>query len=360
MSQGTSLLSQLRKLVSIDIDSMDPSVTRRHEQYTFTDMTSNQAIVYNQATHPENKSVIFEAIEYVRTLHPNRAENAAEVADRLRLALDVVTVHMARLVYPYLTGKVHVQTSPSVAYDAEKTITHARRIVDLFEAYGIPGARVCIKIPATPAGIVACRVLSSPASESGFAPINTLATSVFSVAQAQAASQAGCVYVAPYYNELRAHFDQTTWVEYKDPGREHPMSSVIASIIASLKEAGSSILVMPASSIKTVQEVLALVSLRPDHITIPAHILDDLAAAPAVAEADLAPVIAPPPELETVDFLEKDAAALDFAIASNADVERRIRDAIDLFTECELRAMEYVRSGTQTLGVKWDGTALWY
>ncbi|KAG6819047.1 hypothetical protein H0H92_002350, partial [Tricholoma furcatifolium] len=89
---------------------------------------------------------------------------------------------------------------------------------------------------------------------------------------------------------------------------------------------------MPAS-IKTVQEVLALVSLRPDHITIPAHILDDLAAAPSVAEADLAPVIAPPPELETVNFLEKDAVALDFAIASNADVERRIRDAIDLFAE---------------------------
>lgn len=54
-------------------------------------------------------------------------------------------------------------------------------------------ARVCIKIPATPESMVACQLLKKD-------NINTLATCVFSVAQAQTAARAGCLYVAPYFN----------------------------------------------------------------------------------------------------------------------------------------------------------------
>ncbi|KAG6840694.1 hypothetical protein C0991_004996, partial [Blastosporella zonata] len=154
---------------------MDPAVAQRHGQYTFTDMTSNQAIVYNQATHPENKSLVLEAIEYVHNIHTIPAASASDTGARLREVLNVVAVRMAHLVYPHLKGKILVQTSPSVSYDAEETIAaHARRIVDLFEAHGIPSAQVCVKIPATSAGIAACYALSSPDSDSGFAPINTL------------------------------------------------------------------------------------------------------------------------------------------------------------------------------------------
>lgn len=53
--------------------------------------------------------------------------------------------------------------------------------------------RVCIKIPVTPESVVACAQLTSLG-------IKTLGTCLFSVAQAVAASQAGCLYVAPYFN----------------------------------------------------------------------------------------------------------------------------------------------------------------
>ncbi|KAG6816136.1 hypothetical protein H0H87_008370 [Tephrocybe sp. NHM501043] len=348
------LLSQVRKFVKVDLDSMDPAAARRHEQYTFTDMTSNQAIVYNQATHPENKSLVLDAIEYMRNIYPTPAVNALETGDRLREALDVMTVRMAHLVYPHLMGKVHAQTSPSVSYDAQKTITHARRIVSLFKAHGIPSARVCIKIPATPAGIMACKTLSSPDPDSGFHPINTLSTCVFSVAQARAAAQAGCTYVAPYFNQLRVHFDETTWVKYDDPGREHPMSSVIALIIAALKGSNT----LQVASIKNVPEVLALAALRPDHITLSASLLEELAAAPAVAETDIAPITSDPRALEPIDYLAEDCAALALALKNEPDVEHRINDAIRLFGECELRSMEYMRSAAKILGVK-CGEGLW-
>ena len=54
-------------------------------------------------------------------------------------------------------------------------------------------SRVCIKIPTTPESIIACQRLESEG-------IRTLATCLFSLPQALAASQAKCLYIAPYFN----------------------------------------------------------------------------------------------------------------------------------------------------------------
>lgn len=40
--------------------------------------------------------------------------------------------------YPYITGRLLVQTTPAAAYDREGTIAHAKRLVALFEAQGVP------------------------------------------------------------------------------------------------------------------------------------------------------------------------------------------------------------------------------
>lgn len=52
---------------------------------------------------------------------------------------------------------------------------------------------MCIKIPTTPESVVACNYLEKLG-------IRTLATCLFSVPQALAAHQAGCLYIAPYFN----------------------------------------------------------------------------------------------------------------------------------------------------------------
>ena len=127
---------------------------------------------------------------------------------------------------------------------------------------------MCIKIPATPESVVACKYLEQIG-------IRTLSTCLFSVPQALAAHQAGCLYIAPYFNgmisfnstsaecvlmalftrfstmkfgtqELRVHFEAGVWKEYADTAKEHPASSVIASIVKLYKEIGAKTLVMPA------------------------------------------------------------------------------------------------------------------
>ncbi|KAI0361615.1 aldolase [Trametes cingulata] len=350
-----TLLSHVRAQLTVDVDSMDPLVAARHttDQHRFSDMTSNQAIVYSEAVRPERAPVVQAAVAHVRA-----SERELDLETKVSDALDLLTVLLAKEVYPYLTGRVHAQASPSAAYDTEATIRHAKKLVALFEAHGIPKSRVCIKIPTTPESVVACNYLERLG-------IRTLATCLFSVPQAMAAHQAGCLYVAPYFNELRVHFEPGVWKEYQDTAREHPMAPVIGAIVQLFKELGSSTLVMPAS-IVTAKEVVALVSLKPDHLTLSGAVLDQLAAAesPAAAPDDPqphhpeVPVSSEPagaaptgetkgPNVKAINYLENEGAALREAFAADAEASRKMADALRIFGEMEEKTRVLLRAMLQ-------------
>ena len=76
-------------------------------------------------------------------------------------------------------------------------------IVQFFQ-YVEPGfdvTRIVIKIPSTWEGLMACHTLE----EGG---VRTLATTLFSMPQAELAAEVDCTYVAPYVNELKVHFEE--------------------------------------------------------------------------------------------------------------------------------------------------------
>jgi transaldolase len=150
---------------------------------------------------------------------------------------------LAKSVNPYIKGHVHAQLSPRYAYSISDSLAHAHRLIDLFAKNGIPSNRVCLKIPSTGAGLVVCSQLQKEG-------INTLATTLFSVDQAVAAVQAGCLYIAPYFNELSVHFEPETWVDYGDETADkHPMCPVIRDIVKMYKLLDKKPLVMPARSV---------------------------------------------------------------------------------------------------------------
>jgi hypothetical protein len=66
---GVTLLPQISKLVTVDIDSMDQKVAVRHTSpsFSFRDMTSNQAVVQGQVTWPESSRFVERATEFVQT-----------------------------------------------------------------------------------------------------------------------------------------------------------------------------------------------------------------------------------------------------------------------------------------------------
>ncbi|ETW75968.1 hypothetical protein HETIRDRAFT_481526 [Heterobasidion irregulare TC 32-1] len=336
---ATTLLAQTRTALVVDVDSMDPDVAARHTSATerFCDMTSNQAIVYSESIRPERLPLFKEAVQKARAR--GKVLNEQRIVDD---AVDLFTVLLAKAVYPHLTGRVHAQTSPAAAYDTEETIAHAKRLVSVFEANGIPKERISIKIPTTPESIVACQYLEKIG-------IRTLATCLFSVSQALAASEAGCLYIAPYFNELRVHFEPGIWKEYKDTAAEHPMALVIADIVKTYKQIGSKTLIMPAS-IVTAAEVLALVSLHPDHLTLSGSVLDQLAALPAAEFPPSAPA-APPTESSSdpsTDYLASGGANLRAALAADAESTRKLADALKIFGEMEDKLKDLVRKELTT------------
>ena len=113
-----------------------------------------------------------------------------------------------------------MQTNPYYSYSIEKTIANASRknfncmnhnnstnlvflgIISLFKEFApdLDSDRVCIKIPSTWEGIMACRSLE-------LAGVNTLATTLFTLSQAILAAEVGCSYIAPYVNQLKVHFE---------------------------------------------------------------------------------------------------------------------------------------------------------
>lgn len=62
-------------------------------------------------------------------------------------------------------------------------------------------SRVCIKVPSTWEGLQACRALRATG-------VSTLATTLFTLAQAVLAGEVGCHYIAPYLNELRVQTEE--------------------------------------------------------------------------------------------------------------------------------------------------------
>ncbi|CAL1695848.1 unnamed protein product [Somion occarium] len=312
---------------------MDPAVAARHttQDARFCDMTSNQAIVYNEASRSERAALLHAACEQAQA-------SGVDLEQQVIDALDLLSVLLAKEVFPHLTGRVHLQTSPSTAYDTEKTIAHAKRLVTLFEAHGIPKSRVCIKIPITPESIIACQYLEKLG-------IRTLGTCLFSLPQALAASQAGCLYVAPYFNELRVHFEPALWKEYSDTIKEHPAIPVIRLVIAAYSQLGSKTLVMPAS-IVTAEEVVALASLRPHHLTLSGAVLDKLAATESSGEIPTSSEFESSACLRgtiSADYLADGAEALRSSLAADEEATRKLVDALKIFDEREQMTKELIR-----------------
>ena len=73
-----TLFAQIRSLVTVDVDSMDPEVATRHtsSDYSHAGMTSNQAIVCMEAVKPERKQLVLQAIALAKSKMAGANESA--------------------------------------------------------------------------------------------------------------------------------------------------------------------------------------------------------------------------------------------------------------------------------------------
>ncbi|KAI9638720.1 aldolase [Dioszegia hungarica] len=358
-----SALSLLRSRLSANLDQLSPELAEKYGP--FCDMTSNPAVLAALIASDTHIEDVRRAVARART------EAEGDMDETIELAIDMLVVTISKLTLDHLTGRVHAQVSPRHALSVESTILHAHRLIRLFAWDGISPGRICLQIPATGAGMVAAAQLE----KSG---IRTCATTVFSLPQALAAEQAGCLYVAPYFNDMAVLFQPGTWRAYNDPGMEHPMSGVIRDIVDAyegmVQKAGKGIkghrpevMVM---NLVTPGEALAVSTLGVDHISLSGKVMEELAGGKNEAtfmpevldehEAILQPMElddemgskkakgkgkekVPVATIPDTDWLADDGAALDEAIRSDEEVSRKLEYAVKAFEECEARIAIVIR-----------------
>ncbi|KAK2460287.1 hypothetical protein APHAL10511_007676 [Amanita phalloides] len=325
MPEYPNLLTQIRSISPVDLDSLDSSVAERYAARgePFVNMTSNQIFAYNHAIG-DGADILKDAIKQVaaRGLDTSAEGFSDEVAD-------LFIVLAIKNIYPHILGKVHAQASPTRAHDTKKTVNHAKKLVDLFVANGIAKDRVCIKIPSTVEALIACSQLSKMG-------IQTLGTAIFSVPQALAASQAGCIHISPYLWELRVHFDKSFYKEYASPVTEHHSIQEIQAILEAYAKVGSKTIVIPASVVKPV-EVVALASIRSHRLTLFPAILETMEGLPAVPANELVAPKTPALDASIVekDYLAEDGLLLRQAIEADSEVSRKLEDALTIFGQYE-------------------------
>ena len=97
---SNNLLSYVRTRVTVDVDSMDPDVAARHTGdqagAKFSDMTSNQAIVYNEIIRPQRADVFKTAIAQIRATE-SQLDIETQVSDAVDLIVSTTASSMHRL-----------------------------------------------------------------------------------------------------------------------------------------------------------------------------------------------------------------------------------------------------------------------
>ncbi|PNP81076.1 hypothetical protein FNYG_05543 [Fusarium nygamai] len=343
-------LDKLQEQVKIDIDCMDPAEAKRFLSFKPHDQTSNQRLVYEQMISPENREL------FLKTVEEGKDEGWEIILDRMSALLCAKNIEN-------IQGRVLLQTSAFHAYDTRKVVAQARSYASEFEKLGISKDRVCIKIPCTGPALNASPILLREG-------IRTLGTSLFSVSQAIAASQAETLSISPYYNFPWYHTDREQWPNAEDPALDHPMSPRIVQIQHIYKrlreETGKTQPLLKPASFISAREAMAMAELGCDHATIPEDILLQLSLLDAEASpppgsdshmktgtpsqrithlSEVDPLAGPDwsglPALD-IDYLADNGAALTEAIAADTVTQRGLDEALEAFKANELQSRDAI------------------
>jgi len=201
------------------------------------------------------------------------------------------------------------------------TLSRGERIVELYQAEGVPVDRVLIKVAATWEGIEAAQKLEQRG-------IHTNLTLLFSFCQAAACGQAGVQLISPFVGRIYDWHKKSAgaaWDEAGSAGGNDPGVKSVRQIYHYYKHFGIATEVMGAS-FRNVGQILALAGC--DLLTISPELLAQLAEADGPVARALDPADARDLKLEMV---QQDEAAFRYALNEDAMATEKLAEGIRAF-----------------------------
>ncbi|OAP53725.1 hypothetical protein AYL99_12097 [Fonsecaea erecta] len=327
----TTWLDHISQKMHLDIDWADVETVKTLPAVPY-DQTCNPYLLGLQLGTEANAALLAET---VKELHAQ-----GWLAIYTRMAAAILQKSLA-----FIKGRVLVQTIPSAAYNVEQTLVHARLYAQEFERAGVPRNRFCIKILATGQGVNAARRLQSEG-------ISTLGTGVFGLDQAVACSQAGCLFISPYYNEVRSIRDPSLWPNVADPTTQHPFSRTLVQMIGIYEHlqntTGKRQPMIKLAAFRSIKEVDAAARLGCHSSTVTPAVFNELGATKFEGKpygeplTAIFPDLVLPTSLNEIDYLAEDGAKLNAALEVDTVAGDRLKDAMERFLTAEATSKELI------------------
>ncbi|MEQ1532375.1 MAG: transaldolase [Sideroxydans sp.] len=251
----TNLLSQLKMMTAIVVDTADIDAIRNHRS---EDATTNPSLLLKVVTLPEYQPLIADAIAWAKTQSSDPTQHAHDAMDKLAVNIGVEILKI-------VPGRISTEVDARLSFDTAATVAKARKLIRLYNAAGIANGRVLIKIAATWEGIRAGELLEREG-------IHCNLTLMFGFAQARCCAEAGVTLISPFVGRI---FD---WQKAKEgrtdiPAEEDMGVLSVRHIYEYFKTYSYPTTVMGAS-FRNMGEILALAGC--DRLTISPSLLDEL------------------------------------------------------------------------------------
>ena len=295
-------LEQLKQYTTVVADTGDFLSMRA---YAPRDATTNPSLILKAVAKPEYRGLLDE------TVAAHRDEPLAALGDRLivRFGCEILKI---------IPGRVSTEVDARLSFDVEGTLNKARRLIELYQAAGVPRDKVLIKVAATWEGIRAAERLENDG-------IHCNLTLLFSFAQAVACADAGVTLISPFVGRIYDWYRKRDGVDYlpdEDPGVKS-----VRRIYEYFKKFGYPTEVMGAS-FRNVGQIIALAGC--DLLTISPALLAELKAAEGVLPRKLDAAKA---AAATVEKITVDKATFDRMHAADRMATEKLAEGIAGFTK---------------------------
>ena len=314
-------MNQLDALKSYTTVVADTGDFLQLEQFQPRDATTNPSLIL--------KSV--QKTEYA----PLLADTVARFRDRpLDQIVDRLLVRFGCEILGRVPGRVSTEVDARLSFDSAATVARAERLIELYQAEGVPTDRVLIKIAATWEGIQAAAQLERRG-------IHTNLTLLFAFCQAVACGQAKVQLISPFVGRIYDWYKKqagASWDEAARSGANDPGVQSVRQIYEFYKRFGIATEVMGAS-FRNAGQIQALAGC--DLLTISPELLAQLSASEAALARALDPQAAAALELP---FVQYDEAAFRLALNEDAMATEKLAEGIRAFCADAVKLEQLIRA----------------